>query len=232
MSSPKVIHSYTNKEPVNQDCGELKKSIYLLLQGQKEGVQLGKIPEGYPCWFDESKYLAGLRMVDKYYGGILVAHIVSLTLLLYSPQMLKPLIFTGKSETPEKSYRRYVSTSVHVLSWYRGSIWIPGSRTRQSLQQVRDLHTSAAITLNSTENRHFVDKTSILNCGKRLDKGIPLIESIRNDLKNTQACPFLHLLDKNYVTFKGNDSQTPYLNQVFIAMLTILNNIVIYSLIC
>jgi len=202
---------------------DLEKSIHLLLKGQKEGVQLGKIPEGHPPWFDESKYLAGLRMVDKYYGGILVAHIASLTLLVYSPQVLKPLIFTGKSETPEKSYRRYVSTSVHVLSWYRGDIWKPGSKARQSLQYVRNLHSNAAVNLNSAENRPLVDKINISNCGEKLDRGRPLIESIRDDLKSTQSCPFRQLLEVN------NSLSSPYLNQV-IQLLHLYKDFILISL--
>ena len=110
------------------DDEEMQQLLKNLIEGQHLLVYLGEIPDGRPTWYDEEKFEAGRQFVKKYYGGIFFAHLVSLTLLIYSPQVLKPLIFTGKSETPKKSYRRYISTTLHVMNWYQGDIWKTGSK--------------------------------------------------------------------------------------------------------
>jgi hypothetical protein len=148
-------------------------------------------------------------------SGIFFSHLVSLIMMLYSPQVLKPLIFTKKSETPLKSYRRYISTTVHVMSWYMGDIWQTHSQARKSLQMVRQYHTNAAECLNSPEIRPLVDKMEITNCGRPLHKGRPIVAALQQDLRNIPDCPFFPLLNESYKNFYATPTeQVPYLNQV------------------
>lgn len=136
-------------------------------------------------------------------------------MMLYSPQVLKPLIFTEKSETPKKSYRRYISTSIHVMSWYMGDMWQADSKARRSLRLVRQYHTDAATRLNSVEIRPSVDNTEITKCGLPLHKGQPILEVLQKDFSSIPNCPFLSQLNGSY---KNADAfpveQIPYLNQV------------------
>lgn len=218
MAKVKHVTSDKSEEDELQDVTskELEEMLErIIVDGQRSLVHVDDIPSGKPPWFDEAKYEAGKQMVSQYYGGLLLAHLVALALLVYSPQVLKPLIFTGKSETPEKSYRRYISTSIHVLSWYRGDIWRPGSLARQSLHRVRIFHSQAAIAFNSAEVRPQVDAVNISHCGQALHRGKPLVEALRQDLSVIPDCPFIQLLDKNYTQFSGESSNpAPYFNQV------------------
>lgn len=134
-------------------------------------------------------------------------------MMLYPAQVLKPLIFTEKSETPKKSYRRYISTTIHVMNWYKGDVWQAGSKARQSLRLVRQYHTNAAIRLNSPEIRPSVDKMEITNCGIPFHKGKPMLELLQKDLSTIPNCPFLPLLNGSYKNDMSID-QVPYLNQV------------------
>ena len=169
-----------------------------LLEGQHLLVNTGDMPEGIPPWYDENKFKIGQEFAKKYRGGIFFAHLMSLTLLVYSPQVLKPLIFTGKSETPRKSYRRYISTAMHVMSWYGGDIWRSNSQARQSLKMVRQFHSDNAVRVNSPDVQPSVDAVNITDCGQVLDQGRPVNQAIQEDLKSLTHCPFLHLLDDNY----------------------------------
>lgn len=194
---------------------DLEKRLKSLFKGQRELVYVDNIPDGKPHWFDEEKFEAGRQFVKKYRGGVFFAHLTSLTLLIYSPQVLKPLIFTGKSETPRKSYARYISTTLHVLSWYKGDIWQSGSTARKSLQKVRQYHTDAALRVNSPEIRPLVDMVDISNCGKQLHKGRPLLGTLQKDFSTIPECPYLHLLNESYSNFVASSTDpVPYFNQV------------------
>lgn len=139
--------------------------------------------------------------------------------MLYSPQVLKPLIFTEKSETPLKSYRRYISTTVHVMSWYKGDVWQSHSQARKSLQIVRQYHTDAALRLNSDEIRPLVDEMEVTNCGRPLHKGRPILAALQEDLRNIPDCPFFPLLNGNYMNFYATPTdRVPYFNQVRIIL--------------
>ena len=199
----------------NADMEAMMKS---LIEGQYKLVYLGEIPKIKPPWFDEAKFQQGRQFAQNYYGGLMFSHLLSLTLLVFSPQVLKPLIFTGRSETPKKTYFRYISTTVHVSSWYRGGdIFDPSSKAHQSLQQVRNYHSKTAQIVNALETRPQVDTCNASWANRPLHRGRPLHESFRKDLGFIVDCPFLHLLDDNYKTMDHLSSKpVPYLNQVII----------------
>jgi len=210
----------TNSDQISFDKS---KSIYspglheqalLLVEGQKILVHTGNIPAVKPEWFDEKKFKAGQQLVEKYSGGILLAHLTSLIMLLFSPSVLKPLIFTGKSETPKKSYRRYIATTVHVMSWYRGDIWKEGSGARESLQLVRKYHSDAALSMNSAEMKPIINQVDISRCGPSLDGGKPLYHSIEKDFSSIINCPFVEsgLVTTDIVSWCPSIDRT-YFNQ-------------------
>lgn len=178
-------------------------------KGEQILVKTGDLPSEKPEWFNEKKFKAGQRLVKKYYGGVLLAHLLSLIMLLFSPSVLKPLIFTGKSETPKKAYRRYIATTVHVMSWYRGNVWREGSRARESLRRVRNYHSDAALTMNSPMVKPLVDQVGIAQCGPRVDGGKPLRYAMERDLGAINNCPHVLPDQLNW----SPSSSTLYLNQ-------------------
>lgn len=212
---------YQNVEGVSKEWKGKEKEDYMedrvrdLLEGQNRLVNVGNIPNGTPPWFDKEKFADGRDFVKKYYGGIFFAHLISLTAMLFSPQVLKPLIFTGKSETPKKSYQRYIRTTLHVMNWYFGDIWETDSKARRSLQLVRQYHSDAATHLNSPAVRPFVDKVDISHCGETVHQDQSLIQALQEDLSSVPDCPFLSSLNENYFYFKKEShTSIPYINQV------------------
>lgn len=63
--------------------------------------------------------------------------------LLAEPKGLKVLSSTGRSSTPETARKRYVSTILHMLSWYETDL-SPGSKSWVSLNRVRKMHFCAS----------------------------------------------------------------------------------------
>lgn len=194
---------------------ELNDMMIHLIHGQHKLVKTGELPEGKPPFYDEEKFRAGQDFAQKYSGGIFFAHLLSLTFLLYPARVLKPLIYTKQSESPKKAYKRYMATACYVSCWYRCNLWENNSTARKSLQQVRSLHSHAALTHNGATKRSEVDRTCIADCGEMLVKVKPLYPIISEDLKQFDSCSFRSHLDDSYLYFDApSASNSPFFNQV------------------
>ena len=108
------------------------------------------------------------------------------------------------------------------MSWYRGNIWKEGSPARESLKQVREFHSTAALRLNSVEMRPYVDQINISQCGPSLCHDQPLLLAIKKDFNAIKECPFLHLMHDNYKSFTPRSTTcVPYINQVEYILLAV-----------
>jgi ER-bound oxygenase mpaB/B'/Rubber oxygenase, catalytic domain len=170
-------------------CQTIEELTKAMLEAQYIAVQTGLIQAEKPGWFDELKFKAGQDFVDKYFGSLFYAHLIGLLATLFSPRALKPLIYTNKSETPRKAYQRYISTTVHIMSWYRGDVWNNENIAYKSLQQVRNYHENVASVANSPDTRCLIDTADISSCGRTLHNGRPLLKFIRLDLSRFPGCP-------------------------------------------
>lgn len=100
------------------------------------------------------------------------------------------LIFTQKSETVLKAFKRYVGTLVHVTAWYDGDVWKSGHPSRRSIQLVRDMHSHAQRNANSPQKKANCDKASINECGQSLTNDRPMLPSILKDSLTLPTCPY------------------------------------------
>ena len=175
-------------------CQNVEELAKIMLDAQYIAVHTELIPAEKPDWFDELKFKAGQDFVNKYFGSIFFAHLIGLLTMLFSPRALKPLIYTNKSETPRKAYQRYISTTVHIMSWYRGDVWNNNNIAYKSLQQVRNYHENLASVANSPGTRCLIDEADISSCGRTLHNGRPLLKFIRRDLNCFPSCPVQGIL--------------------------------------
>jgi len=194
--------------PKTSSSTDVEKRFLDLLEGQKVLVRLGQIADQPPAWYDPAKFQRGQEFFRRNFAGIFLAHLLSLITLLSSPQILKPLIFTQRSETTWKAFRRYISTVVHVSCWYKGDVWRKGDPARNSIQMVRNKHNGLARSMNTPDKWNCVNSVNMSNCGDPLipSGAAPLIDAIKQDTHNQPACP--------YITFrKGNkmDSTEEYM---------------------
>lgn len=90
-------------------------------------------------------------MLDSNFCGLLT--------LLSDPKGLKILSSTQRSNTPEAAKKRYVSTIMHIISWYETDL-SPGSKSWASLNQVRRMHLLASNSSNA-KNIGFMSQAEV-----------------------------------------------------------------------
>eukprot|EP01125_Pyxidicula_operculata_P022109 TRINITY_DN8892_c0_g1_i1.p1 TRINITY_DN8892_c0_g1~~TRINITY_DN8892_c0_g1_i1.p1 ORF type:complete len:350 (+),score=51.39 TRINITY_DN8892_c0_g1_i1:21-1070(+) len=100
-----------------------------------------------PSWMDYQRYKKGQEVYEKFsfniYFSMLLALLVGLSVL----ELLFPLMFTKKSNTPMKSANRYFHTSEHIRSWYEGDIFDKNDKAHKSVMQVRKMHEHVKVAL-------------------------------------------------------------------------------------
>ncbi|KZS17092.1 uncharacterized protein LOC116922918 [Daphnia magna] len=176
-----------------------------LLEGQTVPVEMGNLPTVPPPWYNPVKFQRGQEFARRHFAGISLAHFVSLITMLTSPQILKPLIFTQKSETVLKSFKRYIGTVVHVTAWYFGDVWQKDHPARRSIQMVRSMHDHASNQMNQPDRRRQVDNTAMADCGKPFDDP-PMLASLQKDAEKLAGCPYVGLRRQP----ANNDQEEPY----------------------
>ncbi|KAK3093060.1 hypothetical protein FSP39_010610 [Pinctada imbricata] len=97
---------------------------------------------------DIDKIQRGQIFFCKNLTNCILAMMVSLVYGLSVSNLLDPLVYTSKSDTPQKSLQRYVHTLAHVMKWHMGSIWEHDSEARKSLNSVRRMHTYVGRKMN------------------------------------------------------------------------------------
>lgn len=154
-----------------------------------------------PSWFDEKKYRRGQKIAMKYFFGIQFAQLLSLLVVLNNPGGVEPLIFTGKSDTPFKAFKRYLSTALRVRSWYLDDLWNTQTEGHKNLKMVRAMHGNLRKNLEATDPKER-DKKSTLS--GRHDVGCPAIWStLQNKLREDfeEACPFPRITENEFKKF-------------------------------
>lgn len=93
-----------------------------------------------PVWFDEERFARAKAAVEKFYIGVAYSSLTGLLLILQLPDGLEPLLVTGNSKDIPSLYKRYLSTILHVNTWYEDDIFNPDTKGYKSIRQVRSMH--------------------------------------------------------------------------------------------
>ncbi|CRL00466.1 CLUMA_CG013728, isoform A [Clunio marinus] len=96
-----------------------------------------------PKWYDEKLYKRGQRYFQNNRSGIMMSNLYGLFSLISEPSGAKLLDRTGMSSTSDTAKKRYVSTTLHMLSWYQVELK-PGSKSWESMKRVRKMHLHAS----------------------------------------------------------------------------------------
>ncbi|XP_045112120.1 uncharacterized protein LOC123505115 [Portunus trituberculatus] len=118
-------------------------------------------PPVAPPWLDKVLFNKGRQFYQRYFFCVFMSDLVSLLMLFTVNRILRPLMYTGRSDTALKALRRYVSTISHVIAWYSGDMWDPADPAHKDIMQVRQIHKAAAKTFNSPTHVQKVDAASI-----------------------------------------------------------------------
>ncbi|CAG7727705.1 unnamed protein product [Allacma fusca] len=101
----------------------------------------------FPPWFDLELARTGQKFSCKYFAQLVFANIMSLVVSLSDLPTRRALFLTRKSNTPERAFKRYVSTAQQVHLWYHSDILDPS--WAKSISNVREIHNYASNYLES-----------------------------------------------------------------------------------
>lgn len=101
-----------------------------------------------PSWLNEEKFIKARKVMQKFHVGVDFSSLTGLLLILQIPDALEPLLSTGMSKDIPSLFRRYLSTIIHVQSWYADDVFDPNSKGYRSIRQVRGMHKRVQQSMN------------------------------------------------------------------------------------
>ncbi|XP_021701926.1 uncharacterized protein LOC5577104 isoform X2 [Aedes aegypti] len=113
-----------------------------------------------PPWFDRDKFERGQRFFLDNYVAIMTAHMCGLLTVYAVLPILRMLMFTKRSSTPEAAYKRYYRTVLHIYSWYTEELQ-SGSNSWKSLEYVRRIHAVSGKKANTANSRMLVSQKDV-----------------------------------------------------------------------
>lgn len=135
-----------------------------LLQGLDAPGDSGNPPVP-PPWLDRELFNKGREFYRRYFFCVFLSDLVALLMLFTVNRILRPLMYTGRSDTSSKALRRYVSTINHVITWFSGDVWDANDPAHKDIMQVRQIHQTAARIFNSAKNQEKVDGATVATSG-------------------------------------------------------------------
>lgn len=121
---------------------------------RKEGVKVFGTctecsPKRVPEWFDRKAFNHAQKLYQTYGALLGLSQFYGLMLVLNFYEGLAPLLVTGKSATVSALFTRYLSTSIHINTWFTLDPFDPKSKAYRSLKVVRGLHQQVGRRLNA-----------------------------------------------------------------------------------
>ncbi|XP_068623654.1 uncharacterized protein [Battus philenor] len=96
-----------------------------------------------PKWFDEDLFNRSRTFFFRFIYGLTTVPSHGLIIVFSVPSILKILVNSQRTSSKYTAYRRYVSTLMHMLSWFKYELK-PGSVSWKSLEAVRTRHLRAS----------------------------------------------------------------------------------------
>lgn len=162
-------------------CKDLPKSIVSLIPG---ALYAGTAPRNLteiPKWLDMEKFRKGQQFSKENCGMIWLSLLYGINLIYFFEDGLRPMLMTGKNDTPYAGFKRYLSTIRRMDEIFFGDPWTEGSPAQQQISYIRMQHLSIWKKLQKYDNK-------TLHEGSTLKKPYaPSYELMRQDLRAT--CP-------------------------------------------
>lgn len=153
-----------------------------LLEGLNEPGDCGN-PIEPPSWLDRQLFNRGRDFYHRYLFCMSFSEVLALVFMLSMMRALRPLMYTGRSDSPRKALRRYFSTFQHVTAWHEGDVWDPADHAHKDLLSVRAIHNRLSGVFNSSKEHDRVWNTKIQDKGHE-EPACPFYHTIREDLKD------------------------------------------------
>lgn len=189
-----VCNGYTSQQEASSvkdfSTEEASPRLKELLEGLNEPGD-SRNPPARPEWLDRELFDRGRKFYQKFLFCIFFSDLLSLLMAFSLSRILRPLIYTERSDTPTRALRRYVSTILHIITWFSGDVWDPNDRAHKDILHVRNIHKNSADVFNSSENYDQVQRANVREKGHAEPK-CPFSQALRQDLQ-TQAPEGLRL---------------------------------------
>ncbi|XP_046394384.1 uncharacterized protein LOC124162071 [Ischnura elegans] len=203
-------------EQVGAACASDRGEAFLdvLLEGMTEGLDTEVSMDTIPTWVDLDLLRKGREFTTKYLFGVIFSHIPALAMVFTFQPGLEPIIFTGKSDTPFKAFRRYLSTVASFISWYETDMIDKDSEGYKSMGAVRMMHASIYKKINEASEEEVRTKTTVQ--GRKTGVWSTYLEDLKKDFLaldvDASKCPFARIAaqSKEYGKFL-------YVNQLDLA---------------
>ena len=125
-------------------CPFLATSLADLKHGEVLEGDNGVSDDVKPSWYDDTKFKRGQDFFRRHVAAIGLSMHCSLVSGFSLSNLLEPLVFTHESDTPSKSYKRYLYTFYHIFTWMTTDVWDKTSKGYRSLKTVRCMHKNVA----------------------------------------------------------------------------------------
>lgn len=155
----------------------------LLEQGLEETINFNVSPET-PPWLDLEKFKRGQKFARDHYFSIQYSVLTALCLLYSEPFFIRGFMMTGKSNTPFKAFKKFLTTASIFTAWYDEDVWSnePNS-SKMKLNRAQRLHKYVEQKFKAYSEEELNEKTSIGDVDE-LSARLPLHMIIKEDYKN------------------------------------------------
>ncbi|XP_070160363.1 uncharacterized protein [Polyergus mexicanus] len=118
----------------------IPKSLRFVLPATFEDGDCGRPVNERPYWLDMDKFKRGQQFALRHFCSLSISSLMGLLQIFSFADGLKPLIFSQKSNTPYRAFKRYLSTINRFRNWYTSNPWCEGTQAYHDVQTVRRLH--------------------------------------------------------------------------------------------
>ncbi|KAG7163506.1 uncharacterized protein LOC121872564 [Homarus americanus] len=177
----KNIKQVTRLRSIGTSEGRASPRLKELLEGLNEPGDSGNLPEA-PEWLDRELFNRGRQFYQRYLFCIFFSDLLSLLVMFSISRILRPLIYTERSDTPRRALRRYVSTIMHVITWFSGDVWDPLDHAHKDIMTVRSTHKNSAQIFNSSTHYEEVETMDVKK-KKHEEPRCPIYPAICQDLQ-------------------------------------------------
>ncbi|KAK2584785.1 hypothetical protein KPH14_007104 [Odynerus spinipes] len=160
---------------------DLPQSLIELMSGAFYPGDCRRSPTERPDWLDMDKFRKGQQFTKDNYSTVWLGSLYGLYFLYNFEDSLRPIIMSGKSYTPYKAFKRYLSTLKRMDEIYFGEPWTKGSPAYQDVQNIRMQHLAIREKLCKYDNKTLCDASTLE------DPYAPKYDVIRKDMQT--VCP-------------------------------------------
>ena len=148
-----------------------------LQSGKRLDGDCGSDPLVKPRWLDDEAFRRGQQFFRDHILSFFLAWPIVLVTGMNIVHLLEPLVFTGKSSTPVKAFKRYFSTFIHLARWHFEDVWDgPNGTAFRSMMEVRRMHRCVAKRMNGKDKGDRTEKESLVYGHKGKDTEMERVE--------------------------------------------------------